>query len=116
MENDLWRTILISALALTGALGFGYRVYRLSQGGPIADVYGQALLGVLLGSIALLFGVGVDWVRWVAFAFGLLFGLIVMPIWTLAVLIPLRPRWPDYAFTGLYWTCLGAIVIASLAA
>ncbi len=38
-----------------------------------------------------------------------------MPIWVLAVLIPLRPRVPDYTFTGLYWGVLVLIVVAALA-
>jgi hypothetical protein len=42
------------------------------------------------------------------------FGVVVMPIWILAVLIPLRPRAPDYAFTGIYWFALLAIAVAAL--
>jgi hypothetical protein len=38
-----------------------------------------------------------------------------MPVWVLAVLIPLRPGWVDYAFTTIYWLALGVIVAAVLA-
>jgi hypothetical protein len=37
-----------------------------------------------------------------------------MPVWTLAVLLPLPPRRPDYAFTGIYWATLIAIVLAAI--
>jgi hypothetical protein len=109
LPRMVWRTILVVALALNAALGFGYRVYRLSKGGPIADVWGQAILGLLLGVTAAFVGMGSGWARWVALSYGLIFGLAVLPVWILGVLIPMRPRTPDYAFTAVY--CLGLIVV-----
>jgi hypothetical protein len=111
----VWRTILVVTLAINAALGFGYRVYRLSKGGPIADVWGQALLGVLLAADAALVGAGATWARWAALVYGLLFGFVVLPIWILGVLIPSRPRAPDYTFTAIYALGLLVIVIAALA-
>jgi hypothetical protein len=112
--HETWRIILVSSLAVNAAIGFGYRVYRLTKGGPIADVWGQALLGVLLGVIAISVALGITWMRWVAFAYALLFGLAVMPVWVLGVLVPLRPKAVDYAFTILYWVALVVIGVASL--
>lgn len=111
----VWRTILVVTLAINAALGFGYRVYRLSKGGPIADVWGQALLGVLLAADAALVGAGGSWARWAALVYGLLFGLVVLPIWILGVLIPSRPQALDYTFTAIYALGLLVIVIAALA-
>jgi hypothetical protein len=115
MNPDEWRSILIGALALNAALGFGYRVYRLSKGGPMGDVIGQAILGALLAALAVCLGLGGDWPRWPALVYALAFGLVVMPVWVLAVLIPLPPRPVDYAFTALYWLTLIVIGIAALA-
>jgi hypothetical protein len=39
----------------------------------------------------------------------------VMPIWTLAVLIPLPPERLDYAFTALYWVTLVMTGVAAIA-
>jgi hypothetical protein len=111
----VWRTILIVALAINASLGFGYRVYRLSKGGPIADVWGQAVLGVLLAVVAAFVGMDAGWARWAALVYGLLFALAVLPVWILGVFIPMRPRAPDYAFTGVYWVALFVIVIAAIA-
>jgi hypothetical protein len=108
-------TTLALALALNAVLGFGYRVYRLSMGGPIGDVVGQAILGVLLLALAGGVAVGGGWPRWPALVYGLLFGLVVMPLWTLAVLIPLSPGRADLAFTALYWVTLAVVVAASIA-
>ena len=106
--------VLVVGLGLNAALGLGYRVYRLTKGGPMADVAGQAILAALLLALAL--GVAGDhsWARWGALGYGLLFGLIVMPVWTLAVLLPLPPEAPDYAFTGVYWATLIAIALAAI--
>jgi hypothetical protein len=82
----------------------------------LGDVVGQAVLGAILFAIALGIAVGVGWVRWVALVYALAFGLVVMPIWVLAVLIPLPPRPPDYAFTIAYWLALGVIAVAAIAA
>jgi hypothetical protein len=38
-----------------------------------------------------------------------------MPLWTLAVLIPGRPRSPDYIFTVGYWASLLLIAVAAIA-
>ena len=112
--NDAWQVVLVGGLALNAALGLGYRAYRLTKGGPLADVLGQAILAVILGLVAV--GVAVEWgpARWIALGYGLLFGVIVMPIWTLAVLIPLPPGATDYAFTIVYWAVLVAIAVAAL--
>ena len=114
VETDWWRAVLIGALATNAVLGFGYRVYRLSRGGPLGDVLGQGILGVVLLVIVLALSLGAHWARWIAFGYGLFFAGVVMPLWTLAVLIPLPPRAPDYAFAGIYWITLLAIVAAAL--
>jgi hypothetical protein len=116
VDPDLWRAVLVTALAVNATLGFGYRLFRLTKGGPLGDVVGQAVLGAILFAIALGIAVGVGWVRWVALVYALAFGLVVMPIWVLAVLIPLPPRPPDYAFTIAYWLALGVIAVAAIAA
>ena len=116
MDPDLWRAVLVTALAVNATLGFGYRLFRLTKGGPLGDVVGQAVLGAILFAMALGVAVGVGWMRWVALAYALAFGLVVMPVWVLAVLIPLSPQPPDYAFTIAYWLDLGVIAVAAVAA
>lgn len=116
MDSDTWRMVLVAALLVNAAAGLGYRVYRLSKGGPKSDVVGQSILGILLSGLAAGLALGAGWPRWGALVYGLLFGVVVMPIWVLAVLIPLRPRAIDYAFTGVYWTVLVLIVVAALGA
>jgi hypothetical protein len=106
--------VLVGTLALNAALGFAYRVYRLTKGGPMSDVIGQAILGMVLATLALGAALGHAWARWGALVYAVVFGVVVMPIWILAVLIPLRPRAPDYAFTGIYWFALLAIAVAAL--
>ncbi len=115
MESDTWRVVLTSALLVNAVVGFGYRLYRFAKGGPKSDVVGQAILGALLAGLAAALAAGARWPRWPALVYGLLFGVVVMPIWVLAVLIPLRPRVLDYTFTGLYWGVLVLIVVAALA-
>lgn len=115
MTSDLWEVALVAALALNAVLGFGYRLYRLTKGGPVQDVTGQAILGLLLVAVALAVAGGASWGRWVALGYGLLFGIAVMPLWVLAVLLPLRPEAIDYAFTGVYWTALVTIVVSAVA-
>jgi hypothetical protein len=115
LPTMVWRTILIVALGINAALGFGYRVYRLSKNGPIADVWGQAALAVLLAIDATLIASGQGWARWVALGYGLLFALVVLPIWILGVLIPMRPQRPDYAFTAVYACGLLVVVVAAIA-
>ncbi len=114
--SELWGNVLVGALAFNAVAGFGYRVYRLGKGGAIADVIGQALLGILLLGLALAAALGAGWVRWASLAYALLFGLAVMPVWVLAVLIPLRPRGIDVAFTAFYWGALVVIAVAAIAA
>ncbi|HEU4480424.1 MAG TPA: hypothetical protein VFS18_00940, partial [Actinomycetota bacterium] len=65
--------------------------------------------------LAILIAVDVEWARWPALGYALLFGIVVMPIWTLGVLIPLPPEAPDYSFTALYWGTLVLIAVAALA-
>jgi hypothetical protein len=116
MNAASWEALLAGALALNAVLGFSYRAYRVTKGGPVADVVGQAVLGIILGATAVAVALGSNAARWVALAYGLLFGVAVMPVWTLAVLIPMRPGPVDYAFTAIYWLALALVVIASIAA
>ena len=106
--------VLIAALALNAVLGFGYRVYRLSKGGPMGDVIGQAVLGVILLGIAAGVAAEWGWARWAALAYALFFAVVVMPVWTLAVLIPMRPSKVDYAFTIVYWVSLAVIALGAV--
>lgn len=114
MTADLWRTILIAGLGLNAVAGFSYRLYRYRKGGPLGDVYGQAILALLLLGLALALIAGGDWARWPALVYAVLFAFLVMPIWTLAVLIPLPPGALDYAFTAVYWLTLLVIGAAAL--
>ena len=114
MDADLWREVLIGALLVNAVAGFGYRLYRYRNGGPLGDVLGQAILAVLLSGLALALVLGAGWPRWPALVYAVLFAFVVMPIWTLAVLIPLPPARIDYAFTALYWATLLVIGGAAL--
>ena len=116
MDDNAWMTLLIVGLTLNAALGLGYRVYRLTKGGPRGDVIGQAILGMLLLGMAATLTLGAGWPRWVALGYGLVFGVLVMPVWTLAVLIPLPPRRLDYAFTAIYWVTLALVIVSALRA
>nr|MBA3430594.1 hypothetical protein [Actinomycetota bacterium] len=58
---------------------------------------------------------GAGWPRWPALIYGVVFAIVVMPVWTLAVLIPLPPSRADYAFTAVYWVVLIVVVIAAIA-
>lgn len=115
MDPDSWRVILAVALAVNAATGFGYRVFRLTKGGPLGDVIGQAILGGLLAVLAGFALTGASWPGWASLIYALLFGLVVMPIWVLAVLLPGRPGWIDYAFTASYWIGLVVIAVAAVA-
>lgn len=115
MTADLWRTILVVALCVSALTAFSYRLYRYGKGGPVGDVWGQGVLAVLLLGLAAALATGGDWARWPAFAYAVVFAFVVMPIWILAVLIPLPPGKLDYAFTALYWTTLVAIGLSALA-
>lgn len=112
---EMWRIILIAALSFNAVLGFGYRVYRLTKGGPLGDVVGQAILGLILAGLAVGVAAELAWTRWVALVYALAFGLLVMPVWTLAVLIPLKPGKIDYAFATIYWIDLALITVAAVA-
>jgi hypothetical protein len=109
-----WDPVLIVALVANGVLLFAYRVWRLAKGGPTYDVIGGALLALALGAIAAGFAAGAEWLRWAAFTYAALFALVVMPIWTLAVLIPMRPGPIDVAFTAIYWASLILIGLAAI--
>jgi hypothetical protein len=115
VHSEMWRAVLAVALATNATVGFAYRVYRFKKGGAIADVVGQAILGALLLWLTVALALGAGWPRWPALGYGLLFGVVVMPVWVLAVLIPLRPGPVDYAFTASYWLALGVIVVAAIA-
>lgn len=115
MDGDAWRVVLVTALSLNALLGFVYRAYRLSKGGPMSDVIGQAILGVLLALLAVSSALDAGWARWPEMVYALLFALVVMPVWVLAVLIPQRPGPLDYAFTALYWIGLVTIAVAAIA-
>jgi hypothetical protein len=116
MNTDAWETTLVIALSINAVLGLGYRIYRLSKGGPLADIFGQAILALLLGGLAVAVAAGSGWAPWIALGYGLLFGIVVMPVWVLAVLLPLRPGVVDYAFTTLYWAVLVLTAVAAIAA
>lgn len=109
-----WEAILFSSLLASALLVFGYRVYRLSKGGPMADVVGGAVLAVMLIAIAIGHDQGVEWARWPAFVYAVLFGLVAMPIWTLGVYLPSRPGPLDHAVIALYWISLILIGISAL--
>lgn len=115
MNMDAWRVLMVAALSFNAAAGFAYRVHRYYKGGPLPDVVGQAILGGLLGTLAAAGALEWGWARWVALAYAVVFGAIVMPVWVLAVLIPLRPRALDYSFTVGYWVALVAIATAAIA-
>ena len=114
MESDTWQTVLVVALVTNAVIGLAYRLYRRAHGGPRADVWGQAVLGVVLGAIALGVALGVGWLRWAALAYAVLFAFVAMPVWVLGVLLPLRPRAIDYAFTVVYWLVLLIVGIGAL--
>jgi hypothetical protein len=116
MNAETWETLLVIALVSNAIIGLGYRVYRRSKGGPIADVWGQAILGVVLVAVAVAILLGAGGARWIALVYAALFALVVMPIWVLGVLLPMRPRAIDYSFTVTYWVLLAAIGIAAVLA
>lgn len=116
MDVDTWETVLVVALVANATIGLGYRIHRRTKGGPIADVWGQTILGVLLGAIAVGIALDSDWPRWVALGYAVVFALVVMPVWVLGVLLPMRPRAVDYSFTVTYWVLLIAIAVAALLA
>ncbi len=114
MNGDAWRIALIVLLVLNASLGLAYRIFRLTKGGPLGDVVGQAVLAVLLAATAVGVSAGWDVARWTAVVYGALFALVVMPLWTLAVLVPMRPERIDLAFAIGYWVALIGILVAAL--
>lgn len=116
MEAETWETVVVIGLVINAATGLSYRVYRRTKGGPIADVWGQAVLAVLLVATAAGIVLGAGWLRWVALIYAAVFALLAMPVWVLGVLLPMRPRAVDYSFTVVYWALLIAIGIAALLA
>jgi hypothetical protein len=116
VEAGVWRDVLVVSLAAVAVLGFGYRVYRTTKGGPATDAVGQAILGGVLGALAVAASHGLGWSRWAAFAFGVFFGLVVMPVWVLGVFIPMRPRAIDYSFAVAYGFGLAAVIVSALLA
>lgn len=111
----MWRYLLVGGLALNAVTGFGYRVYRLTKGGPMPDVWGQAVLGVFLALLAVLIGFGADWARWLALAYAAIYAFVGMPVWILGVLLPLPPRAIDYAYAVVYSAVLIVIAVAAIA-
>jgi len=114
MNGDAWRIALIVLLVLNASLGLGYRIFRLTKGGPLGDVIGQAALAVVLAATAAGVSAGWDVARWIAVVYSALFALVVMPLWTLAVLVPMRPERIDLAFAIGYWVALIGILVAAL--
>lgn len=113
--SSAWELVLAVALIANALLGVGYRVYRLTKQGPVADVVGQTILGIVLIGLAAADLADQSWARWPALGYALLFAVIVMPVWTLAVLLPMRPRALDYAFAVVYWILLIVIVVSAVA-
>jgi hypothetical protein len=115
MGEDMWRTMLSAALCVNAAGGFAYRLFRLSKGGPLGDVLGQALLGILLLALAVATATGASFATSASLVYAALFGVVVMPLWVVAVLIPMRPQRLDLVFTAVYWLALIVIGVAALA-
>lgn len=115
MDTEFWRNLLAGALAFNAAVGLGYRFYRHRKGGPIADVWGQAVLAVLLLAVGAALVSGLSWPRWLALAYAVLYTFVAMPVFVLGVLLPLPPRAIDWAFTVVYWVVLVAIGVAAIA-
>jgi hypothetical protein len=115
MSGDFWAAALVAALAVNAVLGFSYRVYRLARGGPVADAIGQAVLGALLVALATCVALEMGWAVWGALVYGVVFGIVVMPLWTMGVLIPMRPGRLDLVFTGVYWFGLVVTIVAAVA-
>ena len=112
---DPWQAILGFTLIANGMLLAAYRFWRYTKGGPKPDAIGGAVLGLIAIALGTLVLFDVSWARWPALVYGSLFALVVMPIWTLAVLIPLPPGPLDYAFAGLYEASLLVIVVSAIA-
>ncbi|MDQ3217385.1 MAG: hypothetical protein ACR2I4_02905 [Actinomycetota bacterium] len=115
MGEDMWRIVLSGGLCLNAVAGFAYRLFRLSKGGPLGDVLGQAVLGVVLLALAVAAATGASFAAWASLLYATAFGVVVMPLWVVAVLIPLRPHRVDLVFTAVYWLALIGIGVAALA-
>lgn len=113
---ETWTNVLIAALLTNAGLGLGYRVYRWTKGGPKTDVWGQAVLAFLLVALAVGLALGAEWLRWPALGYAVLFGFLAMPVWVLGVLLPMRPRAIDYAFTATYWALLLVVGVSAVLA
>lgn len=111
----MWRIVLSAALCINAVSGFGYRLFRLTKGGPMGDVLGQSVLGALLVALSFAVLAQAPFAVGASLFYALLFGLVVMPLWVVAVLIPLRPQRIDFAFTVVYWLALIVIAVAALA-
>lgn len=109
------KLVLIVSLIASGVLALAYRTYRFTKGGPRTDVSGGIALLVLLTALAVAVAADVGWARWPALAYGLLFGLVAMPVWILGVYIPLRPGALDHVMVGAYLLTLVVIVVGALA-
>jgi hypothetical protein len=114
-DPDPWRVVLVVALICSGLSAAGYRAYRFTRGGPRADAIGGAVLALLLVLVAAGVGADLSWARWVALVYGLVFGILVTPVWILGVYIPSRPEPLDHALTGLYLLSLVTTIVAALA-
>ena len=114
MDVETWRAILVAGLVANAAIGLGYRIYRHRRGGPIGDVWGQAVLAAVLVGVAVGVATGSGWPRWIGLVYAALFAFLAMPVWVLGVLLPMRPRAIDYAFTVTYWILLVTIGVAAL--
>ena len=107
--------MLSAALCVNAVAGFAYRLFRLSKGGPLGDVLGQAVLGILLLALAVATATGTSFATSASLVYAALFGVVVMPLWVVSVLIPLRPQRLDLVFTAVYWLALIVIGVAALA-
>src|SRR4051794_11055701 len=110
MNHSTWTAVLVGGLVFNAVIGLGYRVYRYTKGGPVADVWGQTVLALVLCGLAIGLANDVAWLRWVALAYAAVYALLAMPVWILGVLIPLPPKAIDYGFAVAYY--LGLLVVA----
>lgn len=106
---------MVVSLIVSGVLAFGYRLYRMRKGGPTPDAVGGAVLAVGLAGVAIAFASGTLWVRWIALGYALLFGLVVTPIWVLAVFIPARPRPWETLVIVAYWISVATVGVSAIA-
>lgn len=79
------------------------------------DAVGGAVLAAGLFAVALAFASGVSWVRWMALGYALLFGIVVTPIWVLAVFIPARPTMLEHIVIAIYGITLVVVGVSAIA-